>query len=360
MIYEIHESLLAAIDDGNQEALNFLSGLADGRRRGKLSIFASKKVCLSIIENEHIEEQARSVFKKENNDLTFNREILVNVSRRLICFHSKFHDALLVNDDCCLFDVSEYHPYDEKFNSIFDQVKLYVEDLITDGKVFKIIHNHFSNKLPLANYFGVNIEMLHGGGDRITELYKECDYDKRNVFAIVDSDKKSPESVLGGTSRKLSLAFNDFNKKNNLLVGRFHEIENLIPLSTYRKIAKPTQIEALDFLEHSSNMLSETYLYYDFKNSFTYGSIFNSENEIATYWKPIFTSYTCEKLKRKIEEEKADNKLLNKLGVIVPYCISDLEKSPPNEIENMALNEAWKTIGKWLFDIGICSKSISV
>jgi hypothetical protein len=360
MIYELDMSLLTAIENNNIQALNFLSGLVDGRRRGKLSILASKKICLSIISCIHIEDSIKAIFRKENHDLTFTKGILEQVERRLVCFHSNFNAQIREIPSSCLFDVSEYSPDDERFNSIFDQVKLYVEDLLSDGKVFKVINSYFIEQLSIDRNFKINFEMLHGGGHRITELYKGAEYDKRNVFAIVDSDKKSPEYSLGKTSRELNVAFEEIDFQYNLFIGRFHEIENLIPLSIYKSIANHTQISALNFLEYCADLSPESYLYYDFKNSFTYETVFGINDEFSAYWRPKFEGSDCVHLSQTINRGVAKNKLLNKLSVIVNPCITELEVNVPKDLENPELSVEWYNIGKWLYEVGICSKAVSV
>jgi hypothetical protein len=360
MIYELDISLLEAIEGNNVQALNFLSGLVDGRRRGKLSILTSKKICISIINCQYIEDSIKAIFKKENHDLTFTKGVLDQVERRLVCFHSNFNAQIREIPSSCLFDVAEYSPDDERFNSIFDQVKLYVEDLLSDGKVFKVINSYFTKEISIDRNFKVNFEMLHGGGHRIIELYRNAEYDKRNVFAIVDSDKKSPEYSLGKTSRELKAAFQELDLQYNLFVGRFHEIENLIPLSIYQSIANPTQITALNFLEYCTALSPESYLYYDFKNSFTFETVFGTDDEFSSYWRPKFEGSDCVQLSQTINRGVAKNKLLNKLSVIVRPCITELEENVPKNLANPELSVEWNNIGKWLYEVGICSKAISI
>lgn len=361
MIIKLHKSITLAAADNHRSTLDFLRYLSFNRLDGNLSIEATKATCLKILDLGDLHQDVKSVFTIEKQNVTFKKSISQLIEKKLHFYHSGYIEGEIEADEK-LLDVSLLEVND--FRTLLSLPKIIFEDIENDGTVFKSILDWYrSNHAEISNT-NHDFESVHGAGDRCSVVYELMPGNKKNVYAITDTDKKSPNCKLGATASKLKSSFLLDNNIQNLLILKSSELENLIPLEVYYKKARPkTQTPALDFLASSAKNNSETYFYYDFKESFNYKDVYiATDGAISIFWKPYFDGNCCGYINGQIQDalqnNKSDNKLLNKLSSVAKYCIRDLSALSPAYIDNKTLHDEWIRIGKWLFEITIVDKCL--
>lgn len=109
-------------------------------------------------------------------------------------------------------------------------IRLLVEHFENDGEFFTILFSafarHFKYRLPRQ------FEIVHGGGQTISNLYRHHWNDIRPLICIVDSDKLFPDDNLGGTAQSVvDVGLVNATGTVMAIVLPMREAENLLPIS---------------------------------------------------------------------------------------------------------------------------------
>ncbi len=108
--------------------------------------------------------------------------------------------------------------------------RLLVEDQVNDGGLILLLAKLAGKKL--GHYGPLALEVIHGGGGRISNIYRSNFDDVRPLLCIVDSDKLHKSSRVG-MSAAAAIAVGEINQYRTveLSILPTREAENLIPLS---------------------------------------------------------------------------------------------------------------------------------
>jgi hypothetical protein len=373
MILKISNNIVEAVTgDGLVDVISFLEDLVHYRSIGSISIDCKKTTCIELIETGQFSIKVVALLNHEKQASTFNKSVIDFFSHRLNIFHSDFTSSPSVYDESNIpFDLKGYSAgrLQDNLISMLSIPFLNVEDRVNDGMVLRKIAEYFFQRTKFNKLFHLKIDIRHGGGQRISEIFEDCQSDKRLMFSIVDSDKKHPTSDLGGTATCLIKSYGEVDLEHHYLILEISEIENIIPLPIYVAQSNQSQLPALSFLQFLKESNPESYLYYDFKKSFNYHQIFDcTDTPLSNYWKPKFESVESQYLNNKINEganvqgtkNKKNVMLLNSLGVLFNHCKTTFIESDLSQYEDDILHSHWETIGLWICNRFISSKPINL
>ncbi|MCL9777582.1 hypothetical protein [Vibrio methylphosphonaticus] len=345
MIVELCESVYRSIEDGSSDATTFLDDLLLARRNGFISLLLSKKDILKLIGTLDLNGRQRSILNFDKENSTFINPKLKSFGNTIKCYDSRYTGS----GDYDIFDYqnkvqdNDYLPI-TKASVVFENKD---DDLVYR----KIIDWYFCEK-NISTDLQVSYEAIHGGGDTTSTVSEKCINTRVGVYGICDSDKVSPHDMVGGTARKTKKVFDDNGLPSSFLCIEAHEVENLVPFAMHEKTAIKTQMPAIDFIKYSRSKCSESYLYYDFKDSIKKELII-SESKCGKYWKDIIEGSIYEGSLEKIE---VNHKIVCKLSSLVHHSIKAFNKEVDIEPGCQSLYKQWCAIGEFLTPRVVASK----
>lgn len=170
---------------------------------------------------------------------------------------------------------------------VLSRVALVFEDIATDAPLYKTIINAFTSQrgLPPTNW-----EPVHGGGERVSEVWRTLIGDRRVVGAIIDSDHDFPRGRVPTKVLRLRRIATEENWPLAATASPLcREAENLIPLTVMgqlpcaqRKAQEISLLRLLDEGEKQNNVSvdQKCWLYIDLK----VGSNIESTDEECKAW----------------------------------------------------------------------------
>ncbi|KPH94328.1 hypothetical protein AMS58_12440 [Pseudoalteromonas porphyrae] len=366
MIVIVDESILAHLESqNNDDALSFIEDLCRARKRGYSLIKVTKRVSLKLISHPDLSSHQKATFKHMSQESTFTKELSAITLNQVTFYSGKYTKTAFPNG----LDIRNYDS-DEILQEYLNRPKLVLENS-TDSVIYKKIVEWYIERNYKVNSFHTSFEVLHGGGHTLANYCDKLLKDQKIVFAICDSDKKSPDCKKGGTVSDAEKVFKKHNMLRQLYKIDVHEIENLIPINIYLKTAKKEQLPALQFLSHATKEYPQCYLYYDFKCSFKVSQIWTEkQTTISMFWRPIFEYVNniviedCIINKDKLyvidKNKPTTHILLNKLSSISKHAFEKLDLEHVNNIELGGLEQTWSEIGEVLFNWFVALKPIRI
>ena len=112
--------------------------------------------------------------------------------------------------------------------------KLILEDAPNDGAFYDLVFKTIRGSMFIPNY---RFDVVHGGGNRTSQVF-ETNVRNQNISAcIVDSDKSSPQCLYSATARQCITEENRFGTiLGKVFVTPVREVENFIPMDIYLQI----------------------------------------------------------------------------------------------------------------------------
>jgi hypothetical protein len=169
---------------------------------------------------------------------------------------------------------------------------LLAENSKRDGELYRFISRAVARDCRVPN---IDMELQHGGGADLPNVFVERMNDSRIVLAVVDSDKDSPFCNKKGMLAKLETAW----RNNGFWVGGFfvmtpcRELENVIPMNVillegsicdngFKKIL--FDIEEAERAKLDFKYATRLWLFVDLKNGLTSPSEMRFSNEHSKSW----------------------------------------------------------------------------
>lgn len=331
------------------------------RRQGKHFIYTEKKNILRILDDDELSGIQKSTLKTVNKELTaFNEELLqtckiINVINSKYCNVDDFKNEILL-------DLNRQ----EFTNDIIPLATLVLENS-NDNLVFSKIASFVLKKKNLSNFF-TNYHVVLGGGNTMIAECSNFLMTNPLTFAICDSDKKSPECEIGDTAKGVMKVFEKFNKSEHYFQLNVHEVENLLPLCILKETARPEQLPAVKFLEHSAKVQPECYKYYDLKEGFKYNQIWaTAEDSVSSYWKGLYEQYAesnrmcySETYLDGAKLNQSNNVIFNRLSSMLPHAIDKISFFNKEELEPQVLENTWYEVGEKLISWFLAPRAINV
>lgn len=243
--------------------------------------------------------------------------------------------------------------------NLCDRCNLIAEN-IHDCEFYSILGKRYMEKNNLNSVLGINLDFRNGGGSSIVDILSHH-FEKGNIYlCFVDSDLKfSPNKIassindFGTTYRKVLLWKENATDKvhlSALYIDKIypHELENLIPLSCYKKVGGVYD-KGEKFLNELKQIDNGTpLLFYDTKNGF---DLNKCDEKIKEYWKDILA-----KLKHKPEQH-------NLPRVLKSFTVADANNylNENNAYQTLILDDYlvpyWDEIGRIVFTWGCVEKN---
>lgn len=356
MIIEIDESIaFSLLSNANNDSISFVEDVSKLRRTGYALIDIKKSTAIRIYSSDNISPLSKAIFRRVSEDVTFNRGAINSVSGKIFYYDSRFLNGREIIDGSNYIDVDGY----ANVINTLSPPRLVLED-IQDSKVYSAIAKWKLNKVASLANLNVNYIPVHGGGNRTARVCHNEHDNGQQVFAICDSDKKSPNCRNGKTAQAVQAFFESKDIVDRYYVIGVHEVENLIPINVLSDSARETQLPAIRFIEASLSKYEDCFVFYDFKNGFKYNEIYLSDNNISRYWRRIYDEYPgTQDLIRGINGISSDSVLFNKLSSMLVHAIDKMENI---EFVNLfpALEREWDNVGDKLISWFIAEPPIRV
>ena len=272
------DAVLAAGPSGER----VLSEILRSHREGHHLVIIRREVASELIARVDLNSQERAILAKIRAEFTQTSDLLRRATTYLEVTDvdttpSKYGNKIGIGFHALLQ------------SRILERPKLVVENLESDGQMLGYIFNNISDLLdvPPPSY-----DDCHGGGDDLPKVFRKHIELKHIVCAIVDSDRKSPFDAPSHKTLALKQIVDShawpFCFASELPC---HEVENLLPLETFRKIPN-MKVGHLDLLqkitdkEHMLNHRSEPnfWLYFDIKLGLDPRSLNETWSEETRSW----------------------------------------------------------------------------
>lgn len=330
------------------------------RRKGKHLIFANKKDILQLISDENLSRLQSATLQQVNKELTSFDKSLLNECMSVEFFHPNYLTGEPKTGrhviDITLIDLEK---------DIIPLPNLVLENA-KDDIIFSAIASYTLKKKSLSN-FNLNYQVLHGGGNTMIEVCRDYLNVNPLTFAICDSDRRTPLCKSGETSKGVLRVFDAFKRHAQFHEMLVHEVENLIPVSFLKEIARKEQLPTLEFLDFSMEEYPESYFYYDLKNGFKYSQVWDEDSDISKYWKSIYEEYAKKNdlcylalSNKQLPLDENDNVIFNKLSSLLPHAINNIPYSDSSKFKPEILEDAWLDIGEKLVSWFISPKPIRI
>ncbi|MEZ8239801.1 hypothetical protein AB6C73_15135 [Vibrio splendidus] len=346
MIITLCESIYTAIENNDDNTIDFLDDILTARRNGFISLLLSKKNILQLLSTLDLNSRQKSILNFDKENSTYLNQKLRDFDSSVNFYHSQYKkDSSGIDISNYKENVSnsEWHPLSKPY-VIFENKD---DDLVYRKILNWYLSKHVSNKDLHLSY-----EVIHGGGHTTASVSAQALDSRLGVYAVCDSDKKSPYSDIGDTAKAAKAMFDLKNYSSNFLCIEAHEVENLVPLKFHEETALETQLPAIDFIKYALTKCNVSYLYYDFKESLKV-ELINSETQCGSYWKQIIVDSAYGE---GLESRKANDKIVCKLSTLVKHSIKKFDESTNIEIDSSSLADEWTKIGSFLVPRVIASR----
>lgn len=257
MLIEIDKSVLDEAQKGNQLAFNVLNDLAVAQRKEHHALWCDFKV-LDKIKKLPIEKLGDSIkiYDGLSRGATTRKKLLESVSTKVVV---TFNEQTRRENN-----IIYLKPSTKELFSFY--ITTLLTENLNDGDIFEYIAKWYLRKYNLEHSVHCKIDKQMGGGDPLSEVYKEYAENKKDRFClcIADSDIKIKGLSYGETYKKVY----DYDKKHTpfncacYCFEKVMEIENLIPFSiiqndsNYKNIAAKlsvnTDLAYFDFKKGSN------------------------------------------------------------------------------------------------------------
>lgn len=345
MIVKLCNSVFEAIKRKDSNTECFIEDLLNARRNGFISILLSKRDILFLLDNLNLTNRQKAILKFDKEKSTYINSKLRSFNESVVFYHPFYGGS--VGD----YDISKYR--DNLFDDILEP--LGKANVIFENKdddlVYRKILEWYLKEVVKSIDLQLSYTAIHGGGHTTASLSEELINKKIGLFTVCDSDKISPYSEFGKTAKDTIDVFNSMGLQSRLLCIEAHEVENLVPITFHNEVSLDTQKPSLEFIKKSEVICSDSYIYYDFKDSFKV-SLLSSKNQCGNYWNDIVQAIGFD-----VSDKSNSDKIVGKLSSMVKHSIKLFNESKVITIpDNESLYNEWIKIGSFLLPKVIASK----
>lgn len=263
IVWRWDDSLQDLRDD--PRLISAVSELLRSHRLGNHLLVAERRLCQFLVELPLIERD-QSLLRRLSTEYTQTGRSSESVSR-YIKIVSSFEGEMSQLGSEILMPLGCVES-----TMIVDKPVLLVENLKRDGGIYKVL-------LKAVTPFRVEIDLRHGGGGDILDVFSHLADENRIVVAVVDSDRATPRTA---ANPKLSRLTTIRNRKDSPLVHAFsppcRELENIIPVEVLTNIQSAEGNAANQFLStvadrEDCSIEDKLHYYFDIKNGILHGKI---------------------------------------------------------------------------------------
>ena len=281
MIFQVKctvEELAGTCPDELEE---IFSNLIDADRSGRHFFVLKRELCGWIINNIELSRINRTHLNSIREKYS-SRGGLLKVAGAYV--NITIGNAPITLDERDVFSIG--HKLLLKGKYLLNESYLIVENSQSDGELYNYI---FDRMKKITNIPSINIDVIHGGGSTIDNIFFSNIEEGKIVVCIVDHDRRAPMDKMSVTAKNVIQIYEKKNEQSNNddkcfiglaieTVGR--ELENYIPYNLFKIMYNDSYqyFEELDRLfSQVESTTSEIYfwLYFDVKNGFK-GSKFNT------------------------------------------------------------------------------------
>ena len=251
MLFQLSDSIVSYAPQDEEKVLFSVARILDSFRDGCIYLTASVLVC-QFFKLKFKEER----LLKTLNFIDQNRALLPSVLWRI--------NIVLVNPDYSKYEVGL--SYFEKSDCLL--IPFFVSENVNDIEFYSLITEAYYPEASLCYIPAM------GGGSTTSKVISEI---RRFGFilAIVDSDRKYRGATLGDTASNCNKTIRHNNTFAFLKVLDIHEVENLIPLSSIRKVQMNR--ESRNFFRKILSVKYFDFLpFYDYKEGISVSDMDNS------------------------------------------------------------------------------------
>lgn len=345
MLIEICKDVIDRVENGDKNAISTLEKIGLAYKYGKHIVFLKVELYDIIKESVYVSEYIKNLFGQ-----IISKNLDIGSIRQSVTFSAKvtFDESTQREDSCIIINPSNNNSFE-----FYEETHFLVENLM-DVKFYEYCLGYYKRNqgFKIVNSY----YPLLGGGSTIAKVYElEIELKQHFCLAIVDSDRKYPNSSKGNTANLL--LDKDKNKPFNCkcyMIENVMEIENLLPTSvveqsTNKKIPLP----------------KETLSFFDYKKGLCIDKLLNKE--LLQHWKEKLngteyyeglteiegettkTDFEIEKFKEKYKNQKLIEGFgPNVLGECLK-CVDELNAITKEDLTD-AQEEEWNKIGKLFFE----------
>lgn len=347
MIVQIDDSVVKAVESNDSGSIAFIVDLIESRKRGELLLFFKKRQYIKLIKSGFFTNKQNAVLQSDKEKSTYVNAILEGFFDFYTVYNSSF--GCSVSGD---YDLINY------INDVYDLGKfpisrsVVVFENISDDSIYNFIVKWYFDNFIKNSDFIVCYEPIHGGGDTTSDVAKSQIEKKMCVFALCDSDKKSPFASVGKTAAKTNQVFESFKLEKRYLCIEAHEVENLIPISVHALVAVHEQKDTVDFLTKTEGYLDKSILYFDYKKSLK-KSFIESEVKCGEFWRGILNG-----INYSVPSDEKVSVITPNLSSMMKHSVEKLINSDYSPVEGSSLYEEWVKIGGFLAPKVMAMKSV--
>ncbi|UAM99358.1 hypothetical protein K8354_05975 [Polaribacter litorisediminis] len=355
MIIKLDDTLInfCGLQSNDQNDSQIFELLADVRIRGFHFVIGSRKLLRLLGSSKFISEKAKKLYQKLYNNYTTEMAISASVDFTLNIIDSKKSNT--TND--IFIDI-----HDLNDNTFLLRNKLLLENTVDSNIYSEIINKYITqNSLNAIQY---NWDVSMGGGTTTHNEFKRITNENLTyTLCVLDSDKTSPHSNLGGTALQFITKpiLTDFGEFYILPV---HEMENLYPVEIISAISNgiPKFIKNKKIINKlSTNKNCDSFCYIDLKKGLNIYTLYNLNVDCRDYWINIFDKIGYNTKKCSCIDKNCRHFLIYPFGRnIADEIIDFVSKIGVNikDLLNSIYEEIWLEIGKLLFEKFCCPKFI--
>lgn len=230
------------------------------------------------------------VIKQVRNELTQSRQIFERITTKIFIDLSA---SGFINSNDGTWRV---HLLNFEAHELSHKTLLVCED-VTDGKILIRAAECHQINIGLKSVMCISADLRHGGGGSIgIVLNYIIENEKKICICIVDSDKKSPDSALGGTALSCKKVADKSKHLLKLIILDSRELENVVPFRISIEALTSNNTNHDNFIFYTDNAAFHEMLQYcDFKN----GTCLNwvrslpENSHERNYWDGILTLITA-------------------------------------------------------------------
>ena len=260
MLIFLDDDITHELNDNNIIAIQ---NIAECIRSGRHIIIANRSLLKSLYMLETISPVNQRIFKHLYNHITQYGMIRDRI-KTYVHISSAINNVEKAITDKHIIYKMPLHIFSDSKN--LQETKLICEDLM-DCEFYQGLAKYYMRQKHLSGSIG--FEKINGGGlntgknyeDKLSATYTPC-------LAIVDSDKTSPDGLLGETAKYVNNVYSKYNDNHVTYthILQVREKENLIPPEVYYNL------ELNQDIKKQHEILLRMYNS-DYKNSYLYGDI---------------------------------------------------------------------------------------
>lgn len=284
MFFEFSSNINAVItsSDENKKAilLRVLSNITDSARK-KRHYISCENSDISIALCRFCQENGKNTEALLFNHISEKFSMIACVKYEL-----KFYISIGDYQKNISFNGNQIQiDYKSADNEFFFERPFLIPETLLDKQYFDAIAEYVQNitKNPILLNIKYKFRKEHGGGGQTYNVFVERLNEHSPVLVILDSDKKSPSSEIGGTANVFIQDHNIVQYKDYyFIILNVHEMENLYSSEFFLKKAGYPK-KSYEKLREFDSVSSNARLFYDIKMGINYKQYLNNPYNQTLY-----------------------------------------------------------------------------